>query len=394
MNEIVFVLFLLSGAVKPFLIYYDIKTIIDFTLLAGIILAWLMINDLIRSRFVIQLNVLARCSVLLLILLFILIIFSIFYTTSESYFYEKIVQFFTVILGFIFPLIIKDFSVKIFFKWFVVISTILALIFLPLYITSYQSFIVDYAYFQNTSLKLIYQSYLTMGYLLAMALIINLFFPVFSGGIRVFISLFLFMTLLVTGARGALFGLFTVLMFFPFYKGFKFNIPKIRSIFAFSIISGFLIAYTVTKMDISDLLERTYDRIVNIAYDASTDERLEHAQFVIKKLNTEHLVFGYGFGSYGFEKTGIDERLYPHNILLEILFELGVFGVLIYVLFLAVMIKQLSNIGQYFPWALFAYLVFNSFKSLSLSDSRILFGIFSVFLIYKIYLINPKKGYK
>lgn len=385
MNEIFFILFLISGAIKPFLEYYHIPTGIDFTLFTAVIITILMLKDLIRHKFVIRIDKLTRYAGLLLITLFILILFSLFYTSSQQYVYTKILQFFTILLGFFFPLLVQNFSIQKFLRWFIISIFGLAIIFLPLFISGYGSFSTDYVDFQDSPLKSIYESYLTMGYLMAIALIINIYSPIFTGARKSFITLFLFGALLTTGARGPLFGFIIVLLLFLLFRGYTIKKPKVSTIIGSIIVIGVLSAYTVTKLDISGLLERTYDRITTIKKDSSANDRLVRANYVLNQIDVEHLAFGYGFGSFGYEYTKQDTRNYPHNMALEILFELGAVGVLIYASLLILIVRQLVKTQLFLPWALFIFLFFNSLKSLSLTDSRVLFGFFAILLLYKIY---------
>ena len=310
---------------------------------------------------------------------------SLFYTSSQHYVYEKILQFFTVLLGFIYPLFIKKFSVEKFLKWFIIIATGLTIVFFPLFITGYKSFSTAYANFQSNPLLSIYQSYLTMGYIIGITLIINTFLSILPTMFRFPISLFLLIVLTTTGARGPLFGFIAVTLLFIIYNGFKIKRPKILTMLIGSILIVFMGTYALTKLDIGSLLERTYDRIVTIEKDSSANDRLVRAQFVLSKVDTEHILVGYGFGSFGYEYTRYDVRSYPHNMIFEILFELGIFGILVYGTFIISILRQLIRTKKFLPWALFIFLFFNSMKSLSLSDSRILFGFFAVILIYHTY---------
>jgi O-antigen ligase len=384
MNEVFFILFLLSGAIKPFLTYFHIPTGIDFTLLSAFILSGLLMKNLIHHQLLIRLDKVMLYSIVLLISFFALILFSFFYTSSQHYVYTKTLQFFTILLGFVFPFFIQSFSIQTFFKSFVIIVILLTLVFLPVFLPAYKLLMTNYTAFKISPLYAIYQSYLTMGYLIAIALIIATLTPAFTQTRRALIFLFLFGALLTTGARGPLFAFIIISLMYLFYKAAKMQLkkPNLRIVLMIAVVAGVIGTYAVVKMDISGLLERTYNRITTIEKDTSANDRLVRAEFVLKKIDTDHFIFGYGFGSFGYEYTKVDERSYPHNMILEILFELGAIGILIYGLLIAVILKRLIDTREFVPWALFLFLFLNSLKSLSLSDSRILFGFFAILILY------------
>jgi hypothetical protein len=62
----------------------------------------------------------------------------------------------------------------------------------------------------------------------------------------------------------------------------------------------------------------------------SLTERLEHIRLSSELIRSN--AFGYGFGSYGLLSLGIDERAYPHNVFIEVFLELGVVGLIAFVL--------------------------------------------------------------
>jgi len=140
----------------------------------------------------------------------------------------------------------------------------------------------------------------------------------------------------------------------------------------------------MNKYDFSDLFDRTFSRLTALEIakkDSAANDRLKRFSYVISKIDTEHIVQGYGFGSFGIEYTGYDIRTYPHNIILEILFELGLMGLVIYLLYIFLIIKKIYYYKDGLSIALFIYLFLNSLKSLSLTDSRIMFAFFTIILI-------------
>ncbi len=98
--------------------------------------------------------------------------------------------------------------------------------------------------------------------------------------------------------------------------------------------------------------------------DENVAERLAMYDFSIKLIRTN--ILGYGMGSFYYLSSGIHE--YPHNILLEILFELGIQGVTIFVIGIIISIKRYYQLIRRYD-----NLYFNSY--LNFSFSVLLFAI-------------------
>jgi O-antigen ligase len=115
---------------------------------------------------------------------------------------------------------------------------------------------------------------------------------------------------------------------------------------------------------------------------ASILERLTQVSYSFGRIfeNAANFLFGLGIGSFGILYEGVDERNYPHNVILEIWFELGMIGIILFILLLFLYFKKIRNRLNFV--LIFLYLLLNSLKSYSLVDLRIMFGMLSVILIY------------
>ena len=116
----------------------------------------------------------------------------------------------------------------------------------------------------------------------------------------------------------------------------------------------------------------------------SFNKRLEYLLFSKTKIfkNKSSLVLGYGLGSFSNEYDQTDRRLYPHNIIVEIVFELGLIGLL---LALAFLISNCSLYKCFFNnLALLAALtlLINSMKSSSIVDLRLLFALIAISIFH------------
>ena len=113
------------------------------------------------------------------------------------------------------------------------------------------------------------------------------------------------------------------------------------------IIFGFYINIT----DQSDKLKINTLSIENLSKDESTNQRLIFYKKAIN-LSFKKPVFGYGLGSWKYEslpyKENYDRNIlvsyYTHNDFLQILFELGIIGLVIYLSFLNSLMKKIFQI--------------------------------------------------
>ena len=95
---------------------------------------------------------------------------------------------------------------------------------------------------------------------------------------------------------------------------------------------------------------------------------------------SENIFLGNGLGSFGIYVTGFDVKLYPQNILLELLSETGLISVFIFSIFILSMFKKIINNDIIFLVSLYALL--NVMKSNSFEELRMFFGLFAVALLY------------
>ena len=394
MNEIVYLIFLLSGILKVFLIYFNIPTGIDITLLSAFFLLLLMIRNLNLLNFKLRVNRFMTYSSSILFIIFFLILFSLFYTSSQYYVYVKTFGFIAILIAFLFPFFIKSFSIFRFFRLYIILITFLSIVFIPIFLISYELFMREYVAMQSNIGLIIYQSYLSMGYFMGLAIILVAFSSIFQKKHQILIASILFISLVITGARGPIVSVVIIILFFFAHNKFRLKKPKFKTVIIISFMSIFIIGYTLYAFDITEVLSRTMDRLFalsNVTTDSASNDRLERFSFVFDSMNMTNIVFGHGFGSFGFEQSGIDRRSYPHNILLEFLFELGLFGLILYLFYIGFIVKKLFLQNDFLLWAIFIYLFLNSMKSLSIVDSRLMFGFFAIILMSK---KNYLKSYK
>ena len=199
--------------------------------------------------------------------------------------------------------------------------------------------------------------------------------------------LFFLVLSLAAGSRGPIFSLaitFAVYFFLNFQKVF------LRVLFLSFLIAS--IAF-FSGINTSILGIGKTERLV------TKDNRSKNARMVFASRSFDlmsHYPLGVGLGNWQvyankIKPTHLLKHQYPHNLVLEIFTELGVFSgllflfLLIYILFYSYKKMYLYKDHEYsfYPLLFYLqlYLVVNSFFSGSLNDSRLLFVIMAMILI-------------
>ena len=388
MIELLYCLFLLSGLVKSFLLFYASSlAVVDFTLLcaAALLAAYLFqagVNAFCHSTFHILES--TRAVVFVLLIFYLWMIITLIYTPSPGYSYIKIFMFLTGMIAILFPFLYKGFDPVRFFHVTAYAGTgLIALysFFLP---KAYANYLV-----YNDGREFVVK-YLDVGFLAGLMILILAFtcprlkpFPkILLIGINAW-------TLLISSARGPMAFLFFVLLIrlgvsaVTFMRrswtfNFKNGIAILGGIGLFAVA----VSYIIDRY--AALLERSITRLLMLTdlESGSVSERLSQLAFSFETIfhNATNFLFGLGIGSFGILYEGMDERNYPHNVGLEIWFELGTVGLALFILLLWLYFKRIRLHLNFL--LIFIYLLLNSLKSYSLIDLRIMFGILSVLLIH------------
>jgi O-antigen ligase len=348
-----------------------------------IILLFILLKDFYKNKFKVTIDLYSKYSLAILYLFLVWMFVSTLYTSSQFYFLEKIFRFLAIILSFAFPILSLNFSIDKFYKYFILIVFFMSVIYIPLFFQSYGQYILI------GEADSIYSSYLVMGYIIAASIIM----VTFTESITIYkykliIILTLLGSLVITGARGPLVFLIISIFFYLAYKMLKINfrVSKKQIKFLLSLLSILVLTMPLiaNNIDINEFLDRTVNRLFSlqdISGDASAGDRVIQAKFVIDSIDIKNIFFGHGIGSYGMERLNQDIRLYPHNMILEVLFELGLVGLFIFLIYIILIVKRIT-VGVHFM--LFLYLILNSLKSLSFVDNRLMFGMFGIFLLVSI----------
>ena len=261
-----------------------------------------------------------------------------------------------------------------------------------MYVILYFAKIVDYQTYYKAS-----REYIGNGILLGLSIIILTVHPkLLSKNRRVIILLFCFLFLIMIGARGPLIFTLLTLMFWVVISRIKFTgtIHRYISLKKIVIISLGLCIVLFSVIYFDNILLLAFKRyselflsIVKGTYSGGYNIRIEYLKFVWNHFDDTFLFafFGHGCGSFGYYFTGEDVVLYPHNIIMEIIFEFGLLGLTIFVLFLISSIKKI-RIDNLLTYTVF-FIFLNALKSFNLSDIRIFFRFLSL-VIYSKYVAS------
>ena len=388
MIELIYSLFLLSGLVKAFLQFYAAGLmVVDFTLLCALFLLAAYILQFSRNFFfknTIYLVKSSRVIIFILLGFYLWMIVTLIYSASPGYSYIKVFMFLSNLVAVLILFIYKGFNPKRFFHLFAYMGSGLIFLYTALFPSIYTSYLKDIEYRDMVT------RYLDIGYLAGLIILVVAFA---CPQMKKFIKLLLIginaWTLLVSAARGPLLFLVFVLFirfavsFVSFMKSRRLNFKNIFYMIVGVGLLGTAAYYLIDRYAL--LLERSISRLMMLLDPKGSEsivERITQVSYSFDRIfeNASNFLFGLGIGSFGILYEGVDERSYPHNVMLEIWFELGLLGILLFILLLLVYFKKIRLRFNFI--LIFIYLLLNSLKSYSLIDLRIMFGILSVLLIY------------
>lgn len=301
------------------------------------------------------------------------LLFSLSYTTSGEYAMTKAMNFIPNLVFFAYALFIRKIDLKLLIRVYAVILIPLALFFV--YMKSILWKVDSHATAVFMDLR---NYYLAIGFHLGLLL-----FLCYYHMKRIWLMLILAFLLIASSARGAL--IFTILTFVlvEFHNVVNLKVRvKYLKIGLLTLGGAVLIGISYSQA-LYNLMETSISRLMLLFSEGgeSAHERLDRMNFAITEpwssLSTS--LFGHGIGSFGIEYLGTDEKAYPHNLFLEVIFELGLLGLLL-ILFLFALVFYRGLKGNRLYMALFIFGFLNAMKSLSLTDLWLLFSLMGLVL--------------
>lgn len=393
--EILLPIFLLSGQFKSYLNFFGFELPVDLTILVGFFVVALTVWRLYRSQKLATRQI-TYVGIGLLLIFYGWLIFTLFYTSSEEYSQTKTIYFALNVIAFAVPLVYGGLQVRKFIRWFTLLTLALSASLLP-----FQYFNLLDAAGTGTveAFEAIEGLYLSLsGYLgLLVVLFLTAKEPVWKSKLIDWgYVLLLLLLLMLLGARGPiLFALFVFLLYYLYnLKVLRLAIgQKTVQAIIFTGLGIFVLMVLLIQFDATrSLLFRTFGRFFSLiagvltegATDASSMVRLALYQDAINGIfdGLHETLFGYGIGSFGIETFGEDIRLYPHNMILEIWFETGLIGLIIFSSWVVYLLTNTVKLPyRHISYWLLVYFFLNLMKSSSLVDIRTEFAFFGLYIV-------------
>ncbi len=313
-------------------------------------------------------------SVLSLSILFLL---TNVYTISTDYAMSKSIATVLNMFCFIYPLLLFDESDLPYFKKIMTAGNVIILT-----ILSFLYFTDQFIYFQMSEktiesvLGFGIPNYLSLGTFISVSLIFQIGNKSVFNKIIMAYSIFI---LFVLGGRGPLLFLFFIfiLHYFLTLEIKKFSIKNVVILFLGGIL---LLQY----FDFSAVNFERFNILGNFSEDESALERIFFIEEGYKSV-ANHLFMGLGIGSSGIILSGTDVSLYPHNLFLESLMEVGFVGGLLYLLlYFCIFFKTFKNTQSttlLILGLISLYLFFQDMKSGSFDSWRISLMWIALFVI-------------
>ena len=200
----------------------------------------------------------------------------------------------------------------------------------------------------------------------------------------------------VTGSKGPLFGLILCLIILVFMK-YKNKPWKPLLFFGLLILLPYLISYVdiVNFFIKNDFLFFRY-----IETSGSYESRTGVISLTMEAYFKSHFIyqlFGHGSGGTVYLLNQIDAPNYPHNILVEILYEYGIAGLILFVTLLYKIIQPLIKSKQIYTdieltqlWLVFIFLFLNSQVSGDLDSNAFLIAFLIILHSFGVGYQKPK----
>ena len=390
-KEFAFSILLLSGTLKAIMILLSISGVPDITLISALGVTIIMMMHMRTTLY--NLSYKKVELLVLLTLFYIFMIFSLGYSSSASASIIKTINFGTMALSFYFPLLIKDFNLNRFMSSTTLMIFISSAIFLNFY-TSYLNRDTEMILSMGEdNARQMTALYLTISWLNGILVLYYFFKRNQIPWVQWSILSIAFIFLISAGGRGPLIFVILILGLYFLYQLIQtFGTFRLKKLLVPLLIIVSLTASTIfivintdiTKNNKSlNLVDNTVRRLVELdngeGGGASAYSRIENAKFSIGKIN-QNPFWGYGVGSYAYEKEHMDVLDYPHNMFLEVWFELGYIPLLIFLLLFYRVYKNIDPSQCAWCIALYFYFILNVLKSSSLVDIRMMLGFYAIFI--------------
>lgn len=382
-KEFYFALFLFAGAFK------QVSTgafFLDLSMLGLLLSATLVLIEVINEP-KINKSIIQPIGIYILLAMFILL--SLFYSSSHLYGLDKAVRFISFTAwAFIGPFFI--FKNKRDIEKFIFYSILISVIMSCYAVKDLKSSLGN-AYIGFVSVN--GSNYLSLGRVSAMGILLILLFYIISNKnlmikIMAFIGIILnLVSLFASGSRMPLVALVCMLVYIAISSikiKKKIYIRKGFNLFFIVILLSVCVLGTLAKAGVFDtMIYRFQVLLTDSGGGESAEGRTDRYDFAFK-LFAENPIVGEGIGGFGYNYNDTDARGYPHNIFLEIIAELGLVGLVLFLLLIFRCIAPYfyrSGKDDSFSYSIFIVFLFyflNANISGDLNDNRVMFCFMSL----------------
>lgn len=321
-QNVIFSLFFISGSVKFFFIYYHFP--VDLTLLTLILILLDTAYSLLFRVNKIKLNLTEVYFYTLFSVFCFWTVFSLSYTPSDNYAYSKVMDFSLCVITVIYPIFIGKMNPKVLFKVLLFTTLPIAIWYIV------NKYIFGYSFFKSSDELIGGQGiYGMLGMNVVFLAILGFKYS------KYFLPIFLIslLTLLGLGSRGPLLYLVISITIFYWAKIVTYKLSTKNIWFGTLILAPLFFLVIRNFQKIIELTAFGLTRFVsffNPSQDNSIQDRLDMYGFAIKHVfTTQGITIGNGIGSFGSMYFNKDVRAHPHNMLLEVWFELGTIGIML-----------------------------------------------------------------
>ncbi len=393
--NIIYLIYLFSGMLKSVLLYHGINLPVDLTAAFAFILILDILWNAVGTVSGKKLHLPSLIALGSLLLFFIWMMLSLTYTPSESYSKQKVVYFLTNIVAFAYPIFHKRINLVKLMRYFVLFVLVLSFWYMPILI-----YYLSHSELQGieSPIREVVSMYLGVGLLQGISVLLLLQNrKLFSLILRILLTVFLFACILLSGARAPTLFTLVILMVYAgvkliqyFEYGKLFHRARLNQLIFVAFVIGVLGIGTglVFSSQVRVLAHRSIVRISLLFDDEykgdSVDKRVEQINFSLEMISksSEKFLIGYGVGSFGVLESGEDSRAYPHNFILEILFEMGLIGLILFLFFIVMVFAHPpEKASMLIPAYFFVFFLLNYVKSSSIVDMRIMYAFLSLYLI-------------
>lgn len=395
--EVIFALFLASGAFKTYKIVGSISSFFDLTALLGLLSFIGVVYEIWKTKK--DSIVFPKVLFLLYFLIVIVSSLSLIYSPAQVYGSEKLFKLITLTtFSFVAPffLLKTSISFKRFLSVFLVIGILMVF---DVFVNGLNAGNIGFY-------SALGANYLMFGRIEGFALIVCMFYffintdSILNKVIYMGVGAALLFGLLLSAARGPLISLIISSAFLSLYALIRLIMKHRESFTANNKYELRIINLTILIVIVAAsffLFFREYFatllyRIANIktGFEESLIVRMSMYDRALEVLLAfPRNLIGLGLGGYSVFYTGSDSKAYPHNIFLEIGSESGLFALLIFLsLVVYVFVYIIKRIGStksfldksllFTILGLFIFMLINASFSLDINDNRLLFTIMSL----------------